>query len=567
MNVTVERIADSQVRLQITADQEEHSKAVDKAYRRLSQDINVPGFRKGKAPRSMIERVYGREVFVEEANRDLMDNLFRQAIEQEKIIPVGDPEVESIEPEPLSFVVVIPVYPTVETGDYASVRVDPVDASIEDSAVDVLLEQLQLSQSPWVDPPEDRKPKEGDQVTVDIQIMEGDEEFQPANEDAVFVLGESNLLEELRGAIDTLSPGESTSTDILFGEDDDRYAEDDPRRGKTMTYNVTLKGIKERDVLPLDDDFAKTYGEAESLAELRERVYANLHSERTREARSEAVNAILEKISEQATLDIPAPMVDDAVKERVARLRSRLQYSGASLEAYLRQSNQTEDQLKEDIRPAAGKDLRTSLILREVAEKEGIEVTDSDIELEIDNITNQTPQADEMREAYLKNNYLRLALRNDLFDQRLTDRLIEIATQGKGAVINGYVAPEPAEAEVEAADSAEVAGEDSDAAAEKTGTALRPADDGASPGARESDDSPLAVANREVENGMAPGDGSAGCPEGYPIKGNADSKIYHVEGDSSYERTIPEFCFATTDDAEAAGYRPTVQHARADAES
>ncbi|CAN5715246.1 trigger factor [soil metagenome] len=565
MNVTVERIADSQVRLQITADPEEHNQAVDKAYRRISRDINVPGFRKGKAPRTMIERTYGREVFVEEANRDLMDNLYRQAIEQEKIIPVGDPAVESIEPEPLSFIVVIPVYPTIETGDYASVRVDPVDASISDSAVDELLEQLRLEKSPWIDPAEARKPKDGDQVTLDIQIMDGEEEFQPMNEDAVFVLGETNLLEELRNTIDTLSPGESTSSGILFSKDDDRYAEDDPRRGKTMTYNITLKGIKERDLLPLDDDFAITYGEAESLAELRELVYANLHNERTREARTEAVNAILEKINEQATLDIPGPMVDDAVKERVARLRSRLQYGGASLEAYLRQSNLTEEQLKADIRPAAARDLRTSLIMREIAQNEGIEITDSDIELEIEAITTQTPQANEMREAYFQNQYLRSALRNELFDQRLTDRLIEIATEGRGALINGFVAPEPAE--VEAIDAAEDDAEDSEAAKSEADAEVQPAEASGTAETIESEDSRQPMANREPEQGKVPGDGSADCPEGYPVKGNADSMIYHAGGDSTYERTIPEFCFATTDDAVAAGYRPTVQHAKAEAES
>ncbi len=451
MNVTVERIADSQVRLQIAADQEEHRKAIERAYRKIAREIQVPGFRKGKAPRSMIERVYGREVFVEEANRSLMDDLYRRAVEQEDIIPVGEPALDAVEPDPLSFTVIIPVYPTIDPGDYASVRVEQVDAAVSDADVDDLLEKLRIAQSPWIDPAEPRRPKDGDQVTVDIQIMDGDEEFQPKNEDAVFVLGESNLLEELRAAIDTLVPGESTSTDILFGEDDDRYSEDDPRRGKSMTYNLTLKGIKEREELTLDDEFAKSFGNAETVAELRERVHANLHAERTRDARSEVVRSITDKLNELATLEIPAPMIDDAVEERISRLKTRLQYNGASLDAYLRQSGQTEEQLKADVRPAAGADLRTSLILRQIAELEGIDVSETDLESEIEEITSGAPQELEMREAYSQNQYLRSALRNDLFDQRLTDRLIEIATEGKGAVINAFVAPDlPAEENVEA---------------------------------------------------------------------------------------------------------------------
>lgn len=444
MNVTVEQVAGSQVRLQIVAGQEEHAQAVDKAFRRISRDLAVPGFRKGKAPRSMIERLYGREYFVEEANRSLMDDLYRQALEQESIVPVGDPEVESVESDPLAFTVTVPIYPTVDPGDYTSIRVDPIDASLDESAVDEVLEGLRTSQSPWVDPAEARKPKDGDQVTVDIEISDGEEEFQPKNEDAVFVLGETNLLDELRAAIDTLSVGESTSTDITFGEDDDRFSGDDPRRGKTMTYTVTMKGIKERDLLPVDDDFAKTYGQAESLAELRASLGSNVHANRTREARGEVVNAIIEKIGEQAQLEIPQAMIEDAVNERVERLRSRLRYSGASLEAYLRQSGQSEDALREDVRPAAERDLRNSLILREIAKREDIAVTDEDLEAEIEDITASAPQPEEYRSAYQQNQYLRSALRNDLFDQRLTDRLIEIATEGRGAVLNGYVAPEPA---------------------------------------------------------------------------------------------------------------------------
>jgi trigger factor len=442
VNVTVERIAGSQVRLQIAADQEEHAKAVDKAYRRLAQDIVIPGFRKGKAPRSMIERFYGRDVFVEEANRSLMDDLYREALEREEIVPVGDPEVESIDPDPLSFTVTVPVYPTVDPGDYASVRTDPVDASLDESLIDETLEELRKSQSPWVDPSEERKPKEGDQVTVDIRIMDGDEEFQK-HDDNQFIIGETNLLDELRAAIESLALAETTSVDIPFPEDDDRFQEDDPRRGKTMTYHVTLKGIKERDLLPLDDEFAKTYGNAESMEELSDRLRANLHAEKTREARSEAVNAIFEKLNELATIEVPEAMVDSSVEERFVNLRNRLQYSGLSLEAYLRQTGQTEDQVREELRPSAERGLRTSLILREIAEREGIEVSEADLEGEIEDITAQAPQRDQMREAYMQNQYLRSALRNDLFDQRLTDRLIEIATEGRGAVLNGFEPPAP----------------------------------------------------------------------------------------------------------------------------
>ncbi len=444
MNVTVERIPESQVRLEIVADQEEQDRAIDKAIQRVAREATIPGFRKGKAPRSMIERMYGREAFAEEANRDLIEELFREAVKQESLQVVGEPELDSIEPDPLSFVVRVPVYPVVETGDYASVRIEPVDAAVGDSDVEAMLSDMQRAESPWVDPAEPRKAIEGDQVTLDIEIMDGDEAFGPKNEDAVFVIGESNLLSELADVIATLEVGESGSADIEFGEDDDRYREDDPRRGKTMTYYVTLKGVKEKDLLPLDDEFAVTYGNnVDSLEALRERLRTNLHVQRTRESRTSAVSAIIEQLHTLAEFDVPAAMVDDAVDERLNNVRSRLSYSGIPLEAYLRQTGQTEEALRDDLREQAERDLRTSLILREIANKEGISVTDEDLDAEIEDLVAGAPEAEEMRQAYGTNAYLRSTIRNDLFDQRLTDFLIDIATEGKGAVLNGFVPEVP----------------------------------------------------------------------------------------------------------------------------
>ena len=179
------------------------------------------------------------------------------------------------------------------------------------------------AESPWVDPADARKPQEGDQVTLDIEIKDGEEEFNPKSEDSVFVIGESNLLAELRDVILTLDIGESGSADILFGEDDDRYREDDPRRGKTMTYTVTLKGIKERDLLPLDDEFAATYGSnVETLEALRNQLRTNLHVQKTREARTTAVTTITEQLNSLAEFDIPVSMIDDAVTERINNVKS-----------------------------------------------------------------------------------------------------------------------------------------------------------------------------------------------------------------------------------------------------
>jgi len=390
--------------------------------------------------------MYGREIFLEEAHRGLMDDLYRKALQEADIVPVGDPDVEFVTAEPLEFKVTIAVYPTIEPGDYTSVRAEPRDASIEESQVDEVIERLRLSSSPWVDPSEPRKPSEGDQVTVDLTLTgEDGEPFQDPIVDSVFVLGESQLFEPLRAAIEELEVGESTDVTMAFEEDDESAAE--RLRGKVITYGVTLKSVKQREIVPLDDEFAKTYAEEESLESLRTAIRNDLHQARTNEARNEVVGDIVEQISNGATIEIPAPMIDEAVTTELGRMRQRMQYQRTTLESYLRTTGQTEEELREELRPAVAQRLRNSLVLREVAEREGIEVSDDDLEREVEEITEGAPNAEQLRVVYSGDRYMRTVLRNDLFDKRLTDRLIEIATEGRGAVTNGYEAPPRSQSE------------------------------------------------------------------------------------------------------------------------
>ena len=444
MKLTVERLPESQVRLDIVADEPEFNQAVEKAARKVMRDVQLPGFRKGKAPRSMIERLYGREVFLEEAHRIIMDDLYRQAIQQEELVPVGQPEVEITEPDPIAFTVTVPVYPTIEPGDYTSVRVETQDAAVDEAGVDEVIERLRKTSSPWVDPAEPRTPREGDQVTLDLAMFEDEEPYGDSIEDAVFVIGESQLFEKLRELVETLEVGQQGSTEISFAEDDEDAAE--RLRGKTLTYQVTLKGFKERDLLDVDDDFAKTSAGEETVESLRLAILRDLHQGKTAEIRNAVVSEIIDKIAEGANIELPAVMVDDAVEEEIARVRQRLQMQRSSLEAYLRAQDQTEEELKEELRPNIAKRLRNSLVLREIADREGITVSDEDIEAEIETIVSGAPNPEQMRQVYGGDRYMRSILRNDLYDQRLTDRLIAIATEGRGAVTNAYEAslyPEP----------------------------------------------------------------------------------------------------------------------------
>lgn len=459
MKLTIERLPESRVQLEITAEEAETAAAMDRAARKVGNQVTLPGFRKGKAPRAMIERVYGPDVFTEEANRYLLSDLYRQAIEQEDLAPLGDPEVEVTSTDPLTYTVTVAVYPTIDPGDYASVRIDPVDATVDDTAVDEMIETLRKAHSPWVDPeseglavgagleltPKTRTPREGDQITIDYSVQEDGEDAEEPVTDAVFVLGESGLLGAVEDAIKGLRVGESVGFSVNFAEDDESV--DQSVRGKTLAYNVTLKGLKERDLLPLDDEFAKTVGEAETLDEFRASLRDELHQRRTAEARGQVLNQIISKVAEGAGLDLPAPMIDDAVENDVRRMRMNLAQQGVSLEAYLRSMEATEEDLRAELRPAATERLRNSLLMRAIAEKEAIAVDDADLDAAISRMAAAAQSSSQPEQAaqFAASDYVRSMLQNEMFDRQLTDRLIELATEGRGAAVNGWVAPEPAE--------------------------------------------------------------------------------------------------------------------------
>ncbi|CAA9564885.1 MAG: Cell division trigger factor [uncultured Thermomicrobiales bacterium] len=444
MKVTVERLPESQVQLDIAADEAEFAQAMDRAYKAVAKGVQVPGFRPGKAPRQLVEQRVGHETIVEEANRVLMDKLYRDALRQENVQPIGDPVADITEFEPLAFRVVVPVYPTIDPGDYASVRVEPIDAAIADTDVEETIERLRRNASEWVDVEETRQPVEGEQVVIDLKVTEDGEQFQEPVEGATFILGESNIFDGLREQLMEMSTGETREFDLTFGDDDETVSP--AIRGKSLHYTATLNQIKTIDLVELDDEFAKKVGNAESVAELREQIASDLHREKTASARTSVVNEALNKVADQAAIELPPVMVDESLEDEVKQLRMRLSQNRETLENYLRANNQSLAELREEIRPDAARRLRNTLVVQEIARRENIVVTDQDVLAEIEKVAAGSENSEAIRGLYQQDQF-RGMLRGDLFERNLTDRLIDIVTEGRGAVLNGWVAPEPVVAE------------------------------------------------------------------------------------------------------------------------
>jgi trigger factor len=544
--------------LDITADDDEFSQAMDRAFRKTAREIQIPGFRKGKAPRGLIERTYGREVFLRDAADDVMDRLYREALEQEKLVPVGEPDVEIVELEPVNFKVTFPVFPSIELGDYTSVRVDPEDAAVTDDDVNEVIEQLRRTQAPWVDLSEPRKAKEGDRVNIDYDVKQGDDNFQEPVKDAQFILGETNLLVQLRERIEEMEIGQTETFELAFDEED--TAADPSIRGKALTYTVTLNSVQERKLPELDDEFAKAAADAASLDDLRQQVRDDVHQGKTSELRTAVVNKIISTMGEGAELDPPSVMVDEQVEHQVNHLKQNLAQSGTPYEAYLRAQDKTEDDLRGDVRPEAERRLRNSLLMQEIAKRDKVEVTDEDIDAEIDRMLGPVPDADgddeaneqqnRMREIY-RSDYFRNMMKADLMDRKLTDHLIEIATEGRGAVLNGWEPKESPE-ETVTEDSAAIAAAtaaDEDAPLDEGTTSTTET------GSVEDAAAEFPPLEGESGEGWVKGDGENNVPDGFPIKGNADSMIYHPEESRFYDNTVAEFYFATPEVAESFGFR------------
>jgi trigger factor len=431
--------------LDIVAESDEFDKAMDKAYRKISRQVRIPGFRPGKAPRLIVEQRLGREVIVEEAQREIMDGLYRQALEQEDLTPVSEPSVDVYQDEPVGFRVEVQIYPTVDLNEYTDVRVDPQEVNVSDEDVDEAIAEIQRQNSIWKEPDEPRSPRDGDQVIIDLQAYEGDEPFQAPVEDAEFEIGEGRLFPQIEEALKNVSPGEQAEFDITFAEDDEKANPD--LRGKTLHYKVTLKEVKERELPEIDDELAKTAG-YESLEEMRETLRKNLLRTRAFQARTEVVNDAIQKVADQAILDVPSAMVVRQIDDDIARLQQELSREGMSFEEFLRFGNKTAEEYREELKPDAERRLRNSLVLEAFAKAENVEVSEEDLLAEIDRLVGPSENAEQMRELY-SNPYFSNMLRDELANRKVADRLLEIVTEGVGAVTGegATVFDEPAAAD------------------------------------------------------------------------------------------------------------------------
>lgn len=423
MKVTTESTENSQVVLQVEVEPEEMEKSLEKAYKRIVNKVNIPGFRKGKAPRTLVERYIGREALVEEALEPLIPEMYGRAIEEQKLEPLIVPQIEIVGRDPAVFKAKVVLRPPVKIGDYHSLSIPPQPVEVTQEQVDKALQELRERQAVWE--PVERAVASGDLVIVDVQsTVEGQEtsnqkgvQYIVTEVSAVPVAG---FAEQLAG----MAVGQEKEFELIFPAE-----HSNPElAGKSCAFKVTLQEVKEKKLPELDDAFAQSLGEGfTSLEDLRQRIFSNLLLRAQEEARAAYEEKVIDSAVEMAELELPPLLVEhevDHLFEDEANLFKRM---GGGMENYLKRVGKTEAQMKEELQPAAAKRLMRSLVISEIGKLEKIGVTPEEVDAEIEKrISAAGQRSDEMRRWYGTSEG-RSSVERYLPTRKTLDRLIEVA--------------------------------------------------------------------------------------------------------------------------------------------
>lgn len=419
MKSTAKEIEHRQVQLHIEAEQQEYDAAQAEAFKHLARMTNVPGFRKGKAPRHMLERHIGREVFVDEAIEHLIPVLYEQALETHDIHPIAMPRIELEQREPPTFNATVPLEPQVKLGDYRSVSVKPEEVDVTDEHVLAALERIRESQA--VLEPAERPLAFGDFSTLDVKATVDDQPFLDHKQVTYEVVAGAQMpIPGFAESIVGLSKDESKDFTLRIPEEF-RVTE---IAGKDCACSVTVHQVRQKQLPELTDGIAETFG-FDSLDALREKVGSDLESNARKQARATLINSALDAIEAQGEVDFPPFMEEREIDELL--LGEARQYGYKSVDDYLRMSNRSLEEVREDLRPLAHKRIVNGLLLNEIAQQEQIEIDESEVDNRVEELLSQTQDKDKVRE-YLAAPEMRESLASRLRTNRTLDRLIEIVT-------------------------------------------------------------------------------------------------------------------------------------------
>jgi len=426
VKVTREKTENSQAFLTIEMEPAEVEESLEKSYHRLVKKANIPGFRRGKAPRAILEQYVGKGSLLDDAIDNLLPQAYEKAIQEQEIEAIAYPEIEITQTDPVIFKAIVPLPPTVKLGDYHNIGVaqEPVEFSEDD--VNPVIEQLRHQHAIWE--PVERAVNFGDLVVLDIEShIEGEPfinqkgvQYQVINGLPSPVPGFAEQLAQMK--VDEIKEFKlQLPSDYPKGE----------LAGKEALFKVKVAEIKQEKLPKLNNEFAKQVNpDFKSLSSLRKQVSTNLRLRAEEKARIDFEQRVIDAVADLAELEFPPILVELEIDRVIKEQARRWQISDKGLEEYLRSINKTSEELREELRPLATKSVTQSIVLGKIVDEEKIEVSDSEINDEIENMTKDaTENKDELNKA-LSTPQARQSIKQLLITRKTVERLVEIA---KGA--------------------------------------------------------------------------------------------------------------------------------------
>ena len=425
MKVTVEHLPQRQVVLTIEAEAQETQESRKLAYRHIVERAKVPGFRPGKAPMAMVERYAGKAAFLQETIEHLIPDATEKAMEEHGIEPVGQPDIQLVTTEPIAWKATIDLVPLVDLGKYRDIRIqeEPVEATPEE--VDASIEELRKSVAPWE--PVSRPVAMGDLVTLDMTANDNGRIIgSDVGSQYPVIKGNPSPAPGFPEALAGLSAEESKEFVLVFPPNDTRREV----AGKTINFKVTIHEVKAKNLPALDDEFAKSVDEGfDTLVALREKVTAQVVESKTREAKTALETKALQAVIDGAKLEYSPGMVTHEAAHILEDQEQELQRSRVNLDQYLASMNKTREQMLDEVKPVADQRIRRSLVFMELRKLENLEVTDEDLDAEINRMLTTVTDKAMMRRAF-ENQEAKASLRSSMLNRKSLDRLVAIVTEG-----------------------------------------------------------------------------------------------------------------------------------------
>ena len=422
MSLQVEKLEKNMAKLTVEVPAEEFDKALTAAYNKNKGRFNIPGFRKGKAPQAMIEKMYGAGVLYEDAVNEALDATYAGAAEESGLDIVSRPEISIVQVEKgqnLIYTATVAVKPDVTLGEYKGIEVTKASAEVTEEDIAAELKRVQEQNSRLVSV-EDRAVEDGDQTVVDFEGFVDGKTFEGGKgEDYPLTIGSHSFIDTFEEQLIGKKIGEACEVNVTFPNE--YHATD--LAGKPAMFKVTVKEIKKKELPELTDEFASEVSEFETLEEYKNDIKVKLAEKKEKEAATENEDNVVQKVVENSTMEIPEPMIESQVNNMVNDYARRMQSQGLSLDQYMKFTGMTIESLKDQMKPQALKRIQTRLVLEAVAKAENITVADEAVEKEIAGMAEAYQmEADQVKE-YLGESGIN-QMKEDLAVQEAVDFLV-----------------------------------------------------------------------------------------------------------------------------------------------